>query len=194
MNVQMAGVRTPRPSTKQGEPPEQWGEEVKRIYARVSLYRSLMHDILGVGQVLYRVEATSTTRSSYASIPTPIDRHAIPSRCIKHPSPSNVPDREWYVLSISFLPELLFTTSDPRQSSTLWETSLNTLSRLVSLVSSTGTQVCLLVRVVWSVSAPLRRSPRRGNCACTRTYRRLLWPRRQTGIQRGDLRGTLKQR
>jgi len=188
----MAGVRTPRPSTKQGEPSEQWGEEVKRIYA-VSCHDALTYDILGVGQVLYRVEATSTTRSSYASFPTSIDRHAIPSRCIKHPSPSNVPDRDWYVLHTSFLPELLLTVSDPRQFSTLWETSLSTLSLLVLLVSSTGTQVCLPALVVWSVSAPLRRSPRRRNCACMRTYQRLLWARSRTDIRQEDLRGTLKR-
>jgi len=32
VNVGMAGVRTPRPSTKQGEPSEQWGEEVTICY------------------------------------------------------------------------------------------------------------------------------------------------------------------
>lgn len=30
VNVAMAGVRTPRTSTKQGEPAEKWGEEVIR--------------------------------------------------------------------------------------------------------------------------------------------------------------------
>lgn len=32
VNVAMAGVRSPRAATKQGEPSEQWGEEVNRIY------------------------------------------------------------------------------------------------------------------------------------------------------------------
>ena len=105
VNVAMAGVRTPRPSTKQGEPSEQWGEEVTYTYFIVSFYGMLIYDILGVGQILYRVEATSTTRSSNASLPTTIYRHSIPSRCIKYSSPSNVPDRQRYVLRSPFLPK-----------------------------------------------------------------------------------------
>ena len=35
VNVAMAGVKTPRVSTKLGEPSEQWGEEVTCIYAIV---------------------------------------------------------------------------------------------------------------------------------------------------------------
>ena len=41
VNVAMAGVKTPRTSAKQGEPSEQWGEEVTRIYAVVLCYRAL---------------------------------------------------------------------------------------------------------------------------------------------------------
>ena len=33
VNVAMAGVRSPRASPKQGEPSEQWGEEVTRIHS-----------------------------------------------------------------------------------------------------------------------------------------------------------------
>ena len=96
--VAMAGVRTPRAANKLGEPSEQWGEEVIRIYVIVSVCGALTHDILGVGQILYRVKAASTTRSSDPSLSTTIDRHSIPSRFIKCPSSSNDLDRQWYVL------------------------------------------------------------------------------------------------
>lgn len=100
VNVAMAGVRTPRASSKQGEPSEQWGEQVTRIYAVVSFCGALTHDILAAGQVLYRVEATSTTRSGDASLHTAIDRHSIPGRFIKCSSPSD--DLYWqrYVLCL----------------------------------------------------------------------------------------------
>lgn len=47
VNVAMAGVRTPRTSTKQGEPAEPWGEEVIHIYHTVSSRRPLTIDIVG---------------------------------------------------------------------------------------------------------------------------------------------------
>lgn len=47
VNVAMAGVRTPRASTKQGEPSEQWGEEVIRMYAPCVFNTALTLDLLG---------------------------------------------------------------------------------------------------------------------------------------------------
>ena len=47
VNIAMAGVRTPRTSTKQGDPAEQWGEEVIPIYPVISLSRALILDIVG---------------------------------------------------------------------------------------------------------------------------------------------------
>ena len=44
VNVAMAGVRTPRTSAKQGEPSEQWGEEVTHMYAIIFLDRVLTHE------------------------------------------------------------------------------------------------------------------------------------------------------
>ena len=41
VTVAMAGVRTPRLSTKQGEPSEQWAEEVTRIYAIIFLLQGV---------------------------------------------------------------------------------------------------------------------------------------------------------
>jgi endonuclease YncB( thermonuclease family) len=41
VTVAMAGVRTPRVSVKQGEPSEQWGEEVTRIYAIFFLFQDI---------------------------------------------------------------------------------------------------------------------------------------------------------
>ena len=45
VNVAMAGVRTPRASTKQGEPSEQWGEEVIRVYALRVFNTALTFDL-----------------------------------------------------------------------------------------------------------------------------------------------------
>ena len=65
----MAGVMTPHASTKQGEPSEQWGDEVTHIYAVALFYSTLMHDTSGVGNVLYRVETASITHSHDTSAP-----------------------------------------------------------------------------------------------------------------------------
>jgi len=101
VNVGMAGVKTPRVSTKQGEPSEQWGEEVNRIYAIVSFYRTLTHGTLGIGKVFHRVEAAATTCSSDAPLSTAIDCYSIPSQFIKYSTPSDDLDWQWYVLYFS---------------------------------------------------------------------------------------------
>ena len=49
VNVAMAGVKTPRVSTKLGELSEQWGEEVTRIYAIIFCYRVLT-DVFFLGR------------------------------------------------------------------------------------------------------------------------------------------------
>jgi len=98
VNVGMAGVKTPRVSTKQGEPSEQWGEEVSRMYAIVSFYRTLTHGTLGIGQVFHRVEAAATTCSSDAPLPTAIDCYSVPSQFIKYSTPSYDLDRQRYAL------------------------------------------------------------------------------------------------
>jgi hypothetical protein len=46
MNVAVAGVRTPRASTKPGKPSEQQGEEVTRTHTTVLLLRPLTLDVL----------------------------------------------------------------------------------------------------------------------------------------------------
>ena len=101
-NVAMAGVRTPRVATKQGEPSEQWGEEVSRTCIILFFYAALTR-YLRVGQVLYGVKAASTTSSSDASLPTTIHRNSIPSWFIKCSSSSNDIDRQWCVLRPSSL-------------------------------------------------------------------------------------------
>lgn len=96
VNVAMAGVRTPRTSTRQGEPAEQWGEEVNLHISYFIPFRKALTFFSiswGVGQVIYRVEVTSSQAPCDAPVLTAIDCYPIPSRFNQRAYPSD--DLHW---------------------------------------------------------------------------------------------------
>ena len=95
---------TPCASTKQGEPSEQQGDKVTRIYAITFFYSTLIHNTSGVGNILYRVETASMTCSHDTSAPY-CNRPPLHSKLVHQViPPSNNLDWQWYMLcSSSFL-------------------------------------------------------------------------------------------
>jgi hypothetical protein len=78
VNVTLAGARSPRAASRQGETFENLGDEVSRADLRRTL-RAELHAQTLSGEIFHRIASSSTARQSTASLSTYCDRHTVPN-------------------------------------------------------------------------------------------------------------------
>jgi hypothetical protein len=83
LNVALAGVQSPRMSSKQGEGSEPWGEEVGHAHGLlpVMFFLRLIRktERLCLGQVLHRVSPSPASGARPDFIPSTVHRYCVPN-------------------------------------------------------------------------------------------------------------------
>lgn len=82
VNITLAGARSPRAASKQGETSEPSGDEVSWCRSLTNAARALviLFKLCTVGEIFYRIASTSTHSQSTTSFTTNRDRHAVPDQ------------------------------------------------------------------------------------------------------------------
>jgi hypothetical protein len=85
VNIALAGVRSARTSSKQGEASEPWGEEVGHTHSLPTcILHQIINTIIWAGQILHRITTSSTSCTRANTLSANLDRHAIPDWCNWH--------------------------------------------------------------------------------------------------------------
>lgn len=80
VNITLAGARSPRTASKQGETSEPLGDEVSRYRSLTNAAGTLILHPNHLGEIFYRIASTSTHSQSATSFTAYRDRHAVPDQ------------------------------------------------------------------------------------------------------------------
>ena len=78
VNITLAGARSPRAASKQGETSEPFGDDVSRYGSPTNTASALILSSNHLGEIFHGIAPTSTRSQSTTSFTTYCDRHAIP--------------------------------------------------------------------------------------------------------------------